>query len=148
MAKIIIHRRSSFSHRFRPFEIYIDGEKAGLIKNDGTEEFPVSPGYHKVHCKMSWYYSEAFNVTLGENEIKFLKVDVTQKFLGVVYAGLAIVFVMPIVFRSASWYDEKTFSMIRLAALILIIVHGLYHSFVARKRYLRVTEDTNNIFNH
>jgi hypothetical protein len=147
MAKIIIHRKSAFSHRFRPFEIYIDGEKAGLIKNGGTEEFTVSPGYHKVHCKMSWYYSEAFNVTLNEDEVKFLKVEGGPKFMGVIYTVLLAALITPIVFRSASWYDKTMFSNIRFAALAIIILHGLYYNYIKRKQYLRISEDKENIFN-
>jgi hypothetical protein len=148
MAKIIIHRKPAFAHRFRPIEVFIDGVKAGMVKNDDTQEFPVSPGYHKVHCKMGWYYSEAFNATLGSDEIKFLHLKHGPRFLGVVYAVLVIALITPIVSRSASWYDAKTFEMVRLAALVFIIAHGLYYNFFARKQYLKINEDKDNIFNH
>jgi hypothetical protein len=147
MAKIILHRKPAFSHRFRPVEIFIDGEKAGLIKNGDTQEFTVSPGNHKVHCKMGWYYSDPFSVTPEGGEVKFLKIDLGPRSMGVIYAILFLALLMPLVFRSASWYNVETFSWIRLAALILIIAHGLYYNFLARKRYLRICEDAGNIFN-
>lgn len=147
MAKIIISRTSAFSHRFRPFEVFIDGERVGLIKNGSTEEFNTTSGFHKVHCKMSWYYSEAFNITMGADEVKYLKVGVTQKFLGLIYAILGMSLLISIIFRSASWYDNAIFNNICSAALVIIITHGLYYSIVARKRYLQVSEDSDNIFN-
>ena len=147
MAKIILHRKPAFSHRFRPFQVYIDGEKAGLIKNGGTEEFPVTPGLHKIHCRMSWYHSDVFNVMVGETDVKFLKVSAGPKFMGLIYALLIIGVLAPVFFRSASWYDPEVFGAIRLAVLAIVIGHGLYYNFIERKRYLKISEDTENIFN-
>jgi hypothetical protein len=148
MAKIIINRKGEWMNRLRRFDIYIDGEKAGAVKNGGSEEFSVPAGEHTVQCRLSWYSSNTYNVTVGENDIKFLSVKGNMKGFGFLYILLLIVLLAPLAFRNASWINRDTLEWSRFAIVALVVIYFGYYSFFARNKYLRVGEDKSNIFNN
>jgi hypothetical protein len=146
MAKIIINRKNEFMHRLRRYDVYVDGEKAGAVKSGGAEEINVGVGRHTVYCKLSWYSSNRFEVDLKEKDIKFLEVRNGTKFFPVLYVVMLVVLIAPIAFRNATWYNHVWLDWSRFFILGAVILYGAYYSFFARDKYLRISEDKNNIF--
>lgn len=147
MAKIIINRKAEWMNRLRKFDVYIDGEKAGAVKNGGSEEFSVPAGEHVIHCKLSWYSSNTYNLHVNENDIKFLAVKGNMKGFVFLYIVLLIVVLAPLVFRNASWISRDMLEWSRFGILAIVIIYFGYYSFFARNKYLWIGEDKSNIFN-
>jgi len=51
----------------RAFKIYIDGRKKGIIYNNESRSFLISPGVHAVYVKAGKYKSEEVNIDLNAN---------------------------------------------------------------------------------
>lgn len=147
MAKIVINRKRSFLNSMKKFDILINDQKVGAVKNGGAEEFTVPAGSHKVQCKISWYRSNVYDVSLQDKDIKFLQVKANMKGIGVLYLILLITLIGPLVFRNASWMNRDVLEWARIAMLGIIILYGLYFSFFARDKYLSLKDDADNIFN-
>lgn len=62
MAAIIITRLKEYHDKFRKYNIYIDGEKAGTIGSGETKTFNVQPGLHTVAAKIDWCCSQTLAV--------------------------------------------------------------------------------------
>ena len=54
MAIIRLHRTKEYSNYLRDYIIYIDGQKAGTIRNGETKEFNIPEGNHSIYCKIDW----------------------------------------------------------------------------------------------
>lgn len=68
MGTITISRESQFMNKMRSYDIYVDGEKIGEIKNGGTEELPVPPGEHVIQLQIDWCKSKEIPFRLSEGE--------------------------------------------------------------------------------
>ena len=54
MALIKIVRDSGFYDRFRAYEIVLDGEIVGTIRDGETWEFSIANGQHYLSLKVDW----------------------------------------------------------------------------------------------
>ncbi len=68
MGKITISRESQFMNKMRSYDIYVDGEKTGEIKNGETEEISVTPGEHVIQLQIDWCKSKKIPFRLSEGE--------------------------------------------------------------------------------
>lgn len=68
MGKIKISRESQFMNKMRSYDIYVDGEKTGEIKNGGKEEISVTPGEHVIQLQIDWCKSKKIPFRVSEGE--------------------------------------------------------------------------------
>jgi hypothetical protein len=147
MAKIIINRKGEWMNRLRKFQVYVDGEKVGEIKNGSAEEFMVSAGHHSLQCKMGRYCSNFCELTTGESDVKFLAVRSNLKFFWVFYSILLVAILAPLVARFLKVQLPENFETFRIGVLILVICYFLYYTLFRKNSYLSLAEDDKNIFN-
>ena len=147
MAKIIINPKTSFQQRLRRFSVYIDGTKAGEAVKGNPEEFVVSAGVHAVQCKMNWYSSNTYEVVVNENEIKFLQVQSNMPYFWLFYTCFLVSLLAPMAMRFLGIEKPENFETIRAVVLVIVVLYFLFFTFIKRKTYLKVSEDTKNIFN-
>lgn len=149
MGKIIINRKNNFRQKIRIFTVFIDGREMGVVRNGVAEEFAVTPGSHKVRCKASWFYSTDYEVFVGEGQVKFLQVEADLPFFWPMYILLIGGLTLPFLYRMITGERDMPDNLQWLRAIVMIVV-ALYFIFfvvIRRKSYLRITEDTRNIFN-
>jgi hypothetical protein len=133
MPVIRIHRVNEYTNKLRSYQLYIDGKKAGQIRNGEIKEFEVMPGSHKVIARIDWASSKEIKIEVGEDEVKELQVR-----------G----------FRNGNWLIPISFLIIALHFilrftvgfdyLIFLIIPGftilVYYNTIGRKEYLRLRE--------
>lgn len=133
MSILRIHRSSEYTNKLRSYVLYIDGKKAGQIRDGEIKEFEIAPGTHTVVARIDWARSNELEVEIGEEEIKELQVR-----------G----------FRNGNWLIPISFLIIALHFvlrftvgfdyLIFLIIPGftilVYYNTIGRKEYLRLRE--------
>ncbi|MCE3283091.1 MAG: hypothetical protein K0Q66_1828 [Chitinophagaceae bacterium] len=135
-------------NRLRNINVFVDGKKAGAVKNGSSEEFTVEPGSHQVECKIDWCACEPLNVELKENEVKILKLQSGLKYLNYFYIVIILVVIGRLFFRFSGqpmpgWYDTAV-----VVILVPSLVYLFYFLTVGKKKYLSLTEDKDSIFNN
>lgn len=73
MNKLTITRDSQFANKMRSYQIFLDEELIGEIKNGSTFEYTLTPGEHTLYLQIDWCKSKAhtFQVTDEEQEYNF-----------------------------------------------------------------------------
>jgi hypothetical protein len=69
MSTIKIHRPKEYINSLRAYEIFVDGSKAGEIKNGAVTDLQVPPGKHSVSLKIDWAKSKQLEMQIQEGEI-------------------------------------------------------------------------------
>ncbi len=70
MAKIIIHRSTSWADRLRAYRVVLDGQKIGSLKAKETAEYEIAPGEHSLRMGIDWCGSQTINFTLSDGDTK------------------------------------------------------------------------------
>jgi hypothetical protein len=65
---IEIRRTSQYFASLRAIDIFVDGVKAGSVKNGEHKVFEVSPGQHKVFAKIDWCKTPVSTVDISAGE--------------------------------------------------------------------------------
>lgn len=65
MSTLKITRDSQFANKMRAYQIFLDEEQIGEIKNGSTFEYILTPGEHTLYLQIDWSKSKAhtFHVT-------------------------------------------------------------------------------------
>ena len=68
MAVLKIVRDSGYADRVRAYQVILDGHKVGEIRDSGTQQFPVTPGQHRISLKIDWCGSKEIAFAVAEND--------------------------------------------------------------------------------
>jgi hypothetical protein len=68
MASLTITRDSGYADRLRAYQVILDGERIGEIRNGETKEFSIGPGKHALSLKIDWCGSETVEFVLNPEE--------------------------------------------------------------------------------
>jgi hypothetical protein len=145
--KIIISRKSEWINKRRDYKIFIDGSELGKLANGTSEEFTVTPGTHKLQCKINWCSSPEVELELKEGETKFLKTGSAMKFYTVGYVILLLIIISPFIFRKLNIELPANYSIIQAAFVIPYLLYIVYYLTLAKNRYAFLIEDKDNFFN-
>jgi hypothetical protein len=66
MATLKISRSGSMVGLVVPWDVYIDGNKAGKLKNGKTIELEVAPGTHTVHVSTAQWFSNEVSFVIDD----------------------------------------------------------------------------------
>ena len=75
MATIRIQRTIEYQNAFRKINIFIDGEKVGIIENGKAIDFTVKTGNHTIVAKIDWCSSQKLNIQCRENTINSVQLS-------------------------------------------------------------------------
>jgi hypothetical protein len=92
MARLKIRRTNQYLNRYRSYQIYIDGKRAGSLPNGGTEYFEVSQGKHLVSARSRWGRGPEIKIEISRDEEKYLRLG------GVNQTGTVVVIVLIVIF--------------------------------------------------
>ena len=145
--KIIITRGSEWLNRLRPYAIFIDGNQAGAVKNNSSEEFIVEPGTHKLYCKLAYYQSAEFTVDIKQDEIVYLRTKNALRFYWPLYILLAIGLVLSVLNRHSTT-GPITWPYLQWVFILPFLLYVLYYLTAGRKKYILIEKDKNNIFSN
>jgi len=144
--KIILSRKKSLLHWVRGFRVFIDGEQRGNVGNGQLEEFEVSPGTHKVVCKIGLYSSNEYEVNVSEGSTERLEVKIGMKGFLPIYLFFLAVVIYQLYLRYTKTPVPAYFETVRLAAIILIFAYFIYYLTLGRKKYLVISKDISGFF--
>jgi hypothetical protein len=68
LAQIVIRRLSELSGMFREYQIFIDDQKVGSVRNNQDVAFDVTPGRHSVQVRLDWVKSKPQQITLAADQ--------------------------------------------------------------------------------
>lgn len=68
MASLTITRDSGYADRLRAYQVVLDGERIGEIRNGETKEFSIGPGKHALSLKIDWCGSETIDFVVAPEE--------------------------------------------------------------------------------
>ncbi len=128
MPTLVINRTNEYANRWRAIDIYVDGQKTGVIGNGETKEFDISAGAHIVNCKIDWCGSNEVPVTVSDNGVTLLTLSsglVKTKYLFIVVALLLV----NVVFSTL-------YSIIPSS---LVLIYLIYKLSFSRNSYLLLT---------
>jgi hypothetical protein len=144
-AKIILRRTFDFRGSFGTFKVYIDGVKQAAIRNGEILEFSLAPGKHVIVCKVFLGSSEEYHVDLKENEIAYLRIRNGMKLVWILFAAFTLAYLAQrFAYPNNTAPNNLTYVVWGLAGLLLLA--GLYYSFIARKKSLELDKDPKALF--
>lgn len=146
-AKIILARPNEWLNRQRPYRVWIDGVEVGTITNDSSEEFSVSEGNHRLQCRINWYGSfEDFQVNMRSNETVYLQVKSGMRYYWPLVFLLIIGILINLFYSGRPLEKPLWASVLQLVFVLPGLLYMLYYLAFARKKYLVIEEDKENIF--
>ena len=66
MASLTVVRDSGYADRLRAYQIILDGEKVGEVRDGETKQFFLAPGKHQLSLKIDWCKSKTIDFTVTE----------------------------------------------------------------------------------
>jgi hypothetical protein len=145
-SRIVLTRSSEWMNRARSFKVLINGQQTGTIGNGASESFAVSPGSHKVSCKVDWCSSREFDINLQPGETAYLRVQSGMKYYWQFVLPMIIVLFINayLIFTG----KERPFWFNILIGLTCLPGAGyiLYYTAINRKEYLLLKYDDKSLF--
>jgi len=74
MSKIVIKRKASFIAAVRKLNVNVNEQNFGMIANNQTKEFDITPGTHKIFVDMKGGKSNQLELKVGDNQTLNLEV--------------------------------------------------------------------------
>jgi hypothetical protein len=111
--------------------------------NGSSEEYQVPAGANTVVCKVNWCRSNAFAVDIKAGETVYLKVASGMKYFWVMYLLLLVVLFGRTFFKQ---HLTPELNVAVIAISIVVLCYFLFYITIGRDKYLRIAEDSNNIF--
>lgn len=133
MATIKIQRTSEYNNRMRNYQIFIDGQKTGIIANGQTMEFTTSPGQHTIMAKIDWCSSPDLLIHINDNETKNLKVGSFKHANWIMPIGAGII-ALHFILKMTMGFNYVLFLVFPVSLILL------YYITFGRKKFLTLTE--------
>ena len=145
-AKIILSRPSAWMNRFRPYSIFIDDIHSGNIKNGSSEEFLLNPGTHHIKCKIAWYSSPVYTVSIEQDSVEYLLVKSGIRYYSLMLVSLFSGIIINLFYSRVM--DERPLGIFILQLVLILpaLIYMLYYLTVGKKNYLVIEEDKDNFF--
>ncbi len=144
--RIVLTRSSEWMNRARSFKVFIDDQQVGTIANGAAESYTVTPGSHKLMCKVDWCGSRDFELNLQPGETAYLRVQSGMKYYWQFVAPMiAILFINAFMIFSNK---PRPFWFNILIGLVCLPGAGyiLYYTAFSRKDYLLIKYDDKSLF--
>jgi hypothetical protein len=134
MPTLIINRTNEYANRWRAIDIYVDGQKTGVIGSGETKEFDILPGAHIVNCKIDWCGSNDVPIDLSGNEVKLLTLS----------SGFFKNRSLRVVITVSSVLGIISGKIIFIILPMIALIYMIYKLSFGRNSYLVLKEGINN----
>lgn len=133
MAKIVIKRSSEFRNKARKIPVYINDVQKTMIADGGIEEIELAAGTYKVQAKIDWCGSPALEVSIAENETRFLRLSsFPYSNLFTILSGVCVLGALGLKIANIGDY------ILPVAAPFALV--SIYYYTIGRYRYLQLVE--------
>lgn len=89
-AKLILSRESQFANKLRSYQVLVDNEVIGEIKDGETKDFNLPLGEHRIQLKIDWCLSKAYNLSIQQNDSFTFKCGSRLKGLKLLKASMSM----------------------------------------------------------
>lgn len=144
--KVIVTRKGEWMNRARSYNVMIDEQKTGAIKNDSSEEFVVEPGTHTIRCGLMWYSSPSITVSLQPGEIAYLRVKSGMKYYLPLFILMIAGLLLNLVWSGRPAERPSWVIYVQLLLLLPALGYIMYFITLGRKKYLLLEKDKDNFF--
>jgi len=144
--KIILTRPSAWMNRFRPYSVFIDDVHAANLKNGSSEEFILPPGMHSVQCKIAWYSSTVYTVSIDQGSVEYLLVKSGVRYYALMLLSLFAGVIINLVYSHILMERPFGIFVLQLALILPALLYMLYYMTVGKKNYLVIEVDKDNFF--
>lgn len=91
-ATIQIRRTNQLANWGRDYGIYVDGRKAGSIRNGGILILDMAPGCHEIRARIDWCWSHPISIEAAEGRQIDLEVGCKATMWHVIYLPLFMIY--------------------------------------------------------
>ncbi|MBS1599619.1 MAG: hypothetical protein JST75_15445 [Bacteroidetes bacterium] len=144
--KIILTRPSAWMNRFRTYSVFIDDVHAGTIKNGSSEEFLLTPGTHSITCKIAWYSSPVFSISMEQDSVEYLLVKSGIRYYSLMLVCLFAGIIINLFYSQVMNERPLGIFILQLTLILPALLYMLYYLTVGKKNYLIIEEDKDNFF--
>lgn len=141
MARLKISRTNQYINRYRSYQIFIDGKRAGSIPNGGTASFDLSAGKHLISARSRWGRGPEIKVVINSDEEKSLRLGSFSQMTGKEFFLIGLIVINFIL--SLIWYFFDFEWKEPLSGLLFLNV-AFYIIVFAPKKYLTFKEIKTN----
>ena len=141
MAKLKIRRTNQYINRYRSYQIFIDGKRAGSIPNGETRSFDVSPGKHTISARSRWGRGPEIKTDIDRDEEKSLRLGSFNQMTKTEFFLIGLIIINFIL--SLIWYFFDFELKEPLSGLLFINV-AFYIILFGPKKYLTFKERNTN----
>ena len=146
MGKITLTRSNEYINRYREYGIYIDGIKAGVIRNGETRDFDVAPGMHTIYAKIDWCSSLTRPFYINDDDVvpfnvgSFIGSEKLRKYSKWIGPVFIIALVLQPVLRNTLHFDNLLYYLLPVSLPLFGVM--VYYLSIGRKKYLSLKENT------
>ncbi len=89
MSSIVIHRSASWPDKLRAYQVFLDGEQVGLVKDGAEITIQTTPGTHSIQLRIDWCSSPELHVSVAAGKTEMLACGANSKLLlALLYASI------------------------------------------------------------
>ena len=140
MAKIVITRPKEWVNRMRKYQLVLDGNKTGKIKNDEIVELDVTAGRHTIEAKVDWAGSSIYELEITEGETKYLTVSTFKHANWLMPTGSILIITYILLLRNVLDTRNTAIDNVFHVFLVLYLLIIVYFLSIGRKKYLWLRE--------
>ena len=137
MATIQLKRKKEFQSSVRDYQVFIDNNKIGTIRNNETKNFTISPGNHNMVIKIDWCSSPIFTFDIADGETINLQVE-GEMHKGWLFKILCFIVLVEVIYVGVS-DSEFTRILFVPVSFIPIFLHMIYYFTLGRNKYLTIS---------
>ncbi|MFM7233749.1 MAG: hypothetical protein ACKOZM_04105 [Flavobacteriales bacterium] len=138
MASIRIKRPKRYFFWAHDFEVYIDGERAGILENGQTKDFQTTDGSHQVYLKMHRYSSPTTTIEASANNTRIWKANFHQLAYAFLHASVPGFIAIVLERQNDNRYSVLIVCLVTLS--IVLAALSIYFFTTGRSKFLRITE--------
>jgi hypothetical protein len=81
MSSIVIHRRAGWRDKLSVYQVFLDGEQVGLVKNGAEVTIQTTPGTHSIQLRIEWCSSPELHVNAAAGTTEIVACGANSKLL-------------------------------------------------------------------
>jgi hypothetical protein len=134
MSTLIITRSRELVNMASSYDIFVDGQKLGSLRNGKHVELKIQPGSHTLIARLDEYSSVPITVELEKGQVKRLTVK-CFRFSSWILPAIAVVI------PGFHYLHTEQGTPLALGALVIapILAYAFYFYTKGKNRYLRIT---------
>jgi hypothetical protein len=132
-SRIIIRRKYQWIDKYSVYRLFVDGVEVAIVGSASPLYFILTPGIHKIQCKLKLFSSPELELNIKPDEIIYLRTKNVFGSIVPIYLLVMLIFVVTIIFQKK--LPEQLVNKFRVDAYTFFMVSTLLPYFF-RKKYI------------